>query len=78
MFILKLLFSEKLFAHLVNLDVSLRLLEDAYVVKDPFTREGGFMVIGSHCSLCHSEVCCNQVLLYFLKWNFRQDLLVLL
>jgi hypothetical protein len=30
-------------------------------MKDPFTREGGFMVIGGRCSLCHTEVCCNQV-----------------
>ena len=46
------------------------LLEDAYVVKDPFTREGGFMVIGSHCSLCHSEVCCNQKCSIFYSKRF--------
>ena len=31
------------------------------MMKDPFSREGSFMIVGGHCSLCHSEVCCNQV-----------------
>ena len=39
----------------------LRLLEDAYVMKDPFTRDRGLMIVGGHCSLCHIQVCCSQV-----------------
>ncbi|XP_046840067.1 cysteine-rich DPF motif domain-containing protein 1-like [Xenia sp. Carnegie-2017] len=36
------------------------LLEDAYIMKDPFTMEANFIVLGGHCSFCNIAVCCNQ------------------
>nr|XP_035129104.1 cysteine-rich DPF motif domain-containing protein 1 isoform X2 [Callithrix jacchus] len=37
---------------------SMVLLEESYVMKDPFTSEKGrFLVLGSHCSLCGRLVC---------------------
>ncbi|NXI00766.1 CDPF1 protein, partial [Pachycephala philippinensis] len=34
------------------------LLEEAYVMKDPFTPEKDkFLIVGSHCSLCSRAVC---------------------
>ena len=38
-----------------------RLLEDAYVMKDPFSSEGGIITLGSHCSLCEKAVCLSTV-----------------
>ncbi|NXO38876.1 CDPF1 protein, partial [Locustella ochotensis] len=35
-----------------------RLLEEAYIMKDPFTPDKDkFLVAGSHCSLCSRPVC---------------------
>ncbi|XP_018775284.1 cysteine-rich DPF motif domain-containing protein 1 [Serinus canaria] len=35
-----------------------RLLEEAYVMKDPFTLDKNtFLIIKSHCSLCSRAVC---------------------
>uniref|UniRef100_A0A2K5P988 Cysteine-rich DPF motif domain-containing protein 1 n=1 Tax=Cebus imitator TaxID=2715852 RepID=A0A2K5P988_CEBIM len=37
---------------------SMVLLEESYVMKDPFTSDKGrFLVLGSHCSLCSRLVC---------------------
>ncbi|XP_054098338.2 cysteine-rich DPF motif domain-containing protein 1 isoform X2 [Callithrix jacchus] len=37
---------------------SMVLLEESYVMKDPFTSEKGrFLVLGSHCSLCGRLEC---------------------
>ncbi|NWH95737.1 CDPF1 protein, partial [Aegithalos caudatus] len=34
------------------------LLEEAYILKDPFTPEKDkFLIAGSHCSLCSRAVC---------------------
>ncbi|NXA88992.1 CDPF1 protein, partial [Melanocharis versteri] len=34
------------------------LLEEAYVMKDPFTPDKDkFLIVGSHCSLCSRAVC---------------------
>ena len=41
-----------------------RLMEEAYVMKDPFTEERGFITLGSSCSICKSLVCLSQVLQY--------------
>ncbi|XP_041348313.1 cysteine-rich DPF motif domain-containing protein 1-like [Gigantopelta aegis] len=47
---------------------SLVLLEDAYVMKDPFSTEGGIITLGSHCSLCQKPVCLsNECSLFFTK-----------
>nr|XP_022297187.1 cysteine-rich DPF motif domain-containing protein 1-like [Crassostrea virginica] len=36
------------------------LMEEAYVMKDPFTEERGFITLGSSCSICKSVVCLSQ------------------
>ncbi|XP_076469432.1 cysteine-rich DPF motif domain-containing protein 1-like [Babylonia areolata] len=36
---------------------ALTLLEECYVMKDPFSTSGGLITLGSTCSLCHSVVC---------------------
>ncbi|KAJ6668490.1 hypothetical protein lerEdw1_011972 [Lerista edwardsae] len=37
---------------------SVSLLEESYVMKDPFTSDKGkFLVLGSQCSLCRKRVC---------------------
>ncbi|XP_046348405.2 cysteine-rich DPF motif domain-containing protein 1-like isoform X2 [Haliotis rufescens] len=36
---------------------SLILLEEAYVMKDPFSTEGSLITLGAHCSLCNKPVC---------------------
>ncbi|XP_052781573.1 cysteine-rich DPF motif domain-containing protein 1-like [Mya arenaria] len=39
---------------------SILLMEDSYVMKDPFTSEIGIISLGSHCSLCTKSVCASQ------------------
>ncbi|GFO06411.1 cysteine-rich dpf motif domain-containing protein 1 [Plakobranchus ocellatus] len=36
---------------------SIMLLEDCYIMKDPFSTFGGFITIGGNCSLCFKDVC---------------------
>ncbi|XP_064606507.1 cysteine-rich DPF motif domain-containing protein 1-like [Liolophura sinensis] len=36
------------------------LMEEAYVMKDPFSTDFGLIVIGSNCSLCLNPVCGSQ------------------
>ncbi|KAM6436677.1 cysteine-rich DPF motif domain-containing protein 1 isoform 2-T3 [Liasis olivaceus] len=37
---------------------SVTLLEDCYVMKDPFTHEKDrILILGAQCSLCHKRVC---------------------
>ncbi|XP_045166712.2 cysteine-rich DPF motif domain-containing protein 1-like [Mercenaria mercenaria] len=36
---------------------SIILLEDTYIMKDPFSSEMGMISLGSHCSLCRKSVC---------------------
>ncbi|XP_025021009.1 cysteine-rich DPF motif domain-containing protein 1 [Python bivittatus] len=37
---------------------SVTLLEDCYVIKDPFTPEKDrILILGAQCSLCHKRVC---------------------
>ncbi|XP_062522546.1 cysteine-rich DPF motif domain-containing protein 1-like [Corticium candelabrum] len=36
---------------------ALILLEDAYVMKDPFSPDERQLVLGSHCSVCQQPVC---------------------
>ncbi|KAK3743346.1 hypothetical protein RRG08_061282 [Elysia crispata] len=33
------------------------LLEDCYIMKDPFSTSGGFVTVGGSCSLCSKDVC---------------------
>ena len=37
------------------------LLEEGYIMKDPFTSETGIVCLGSHCSLCQKSVCASSV-----------------
>lgn len=39
----------------------IRLLEDCYIMKDPFSTSGGFICIGGNCSLCGCSVCMSNV-----------------
>ncbi|KAL3851811.1 hypothetical protein ACJMK2_015516 [Sinanodonta woodiana] len=36
---------------------SLVMMEDAYIMKDPFSSEGGIIPLGSHCTICGKSVC---------------------
>ncbi|XP_061178858.1 cysteine-rich DPF motif domain-containing protein 1-like [Saccostrea echinata] len=36
------------------------LMEEAYVVKDPFSADGGMITLGSSCSCCGARVCLSQ------------------
>ena len=38
-----------------------RLLEDAYVIRDPFSPSAGHLTIGGNCCLCSKNVCMAQV-----------------
>lgn len=38
---------------------SFTLLEDTYVMKDPFSSEMGMISLGSHCSSCQKSVCAS-------------------
>ena len=37
------------------------VMEDAYILKDPFTGEKRCIILGSHCSVCNRIVCVSQV-----------------
>ncbi|XP_052681011.1 cysteine-rich DPF motif domain-containing protein 1-like [Crassostrea angulata] len=36
------------------------LMEEAYVMKDPFSEERGFITLGSSCNICRAKVCLSQ------------------
>ncbi|RUS91510.1 hypothetical protein EGW08_000731, partial [Elysia chlorotica] len=36
------------------------LLEDCYIMKDPFSTFGGFVTVGASCSLCCKDVCLSS------------------
>ncbi|BFZ08277.1 hypothetical protein BsWGS_11316 [Bradybaena similaris] len=36
------------------------LLEDCYIMKDPFSTSGGFICVGGNCSLCGCSVCMSN------------------
>ncbi|KAK6176806.1 hypothetical protein SNE40_015038 [Patella caerulea] len=36
---------------------SLVLLEEAYLMRDPFTSDAGLIILGAHCSTCKKCVC---------------------
>ncbi|XP_071407621.1 cysteine-rich DPF motif domain-containing protein 1 isoform X2 [Pithys albifrons albifrons] len=43
---------------------SIVILEEAYVMKDPFTPDKDkFIILGSHCSLCNRSMCVGTHLL---------------
>ncbi|KAL5014732.1 hypothetical protein ScPMuIL_009002 [Solemya velum] len=39
---------------------SIVLLEEAYVLRDPFSEDGGILVLGGHCSVCSTPICRAQ------------------
>ncbi|XP_077987643.1 cysteine-rich DPF motif domain-containing protein 1-like [Glandiceps talaboti] len=39
---------------------SVILMEDAFVMRDPFTPEYKHLTLGSHCSVCNKVVCVGQ------------------
>ncbi|KAM4784461.1 LOW QUALITY PROTEIN: cysteine-rich DPF motif domain-containing protein 1 [Cyanocitta cristata] len=50
---------------------SIVLLEEAYIMKDPFTLEDKFLIVGSHCSLCSRAVCVGTDCSLFYSKRFR-------
>lgn len=38
-----------------------RLLEDAYVLRDPFSPNSGHLILGGQCCLCSTDICVSQV-----------------
>ena len=44
------------------------LLEDAYVIRDPFSPNPGHLMIGGRCSVCAAEVCPKEV-----RWLSKFD-----
>ncbi|XP_059179500.1 cysteine-rich DPF motif domain-containing protein 1-like [Physella acuta] len=44
------------------------LLEDCFVLKDPFSTSGGFINVGGMCSLCGKNVCLsNECSLFYVQ-----------
>ncbi|XP_062599587.1 cysteine-rich DPF motif domain-containing protein 1-like [Saccostrea cucullata] len=35
-------------------------MEEAFVVKDPFSADGGMITLGSSCCICGARVCLSQ------------------
>ncbi|XP_041457785.1 cysteine-rich DPF motif domain-containing protein 1-like [Lytechinus variegatus] len=52
---------------------SIVLLEEAYVMKDPFTPENRHLTIGGHCSECNKPVCVNKDCSIFYTRRFCLD-----
>ncbi|XP_071174274.1 cysteine-rich DPF motif domain-containing protein 1-like isoform X2 [Mytilus edulis] len=53
--------------------IKLSLMEDSYLCKDPFSAEGGFITLGSHCSMCQLSVCCSTECSLFYTKRFCID-----
>ncbi|XP_030671227.1 cysteine-rich DPF motif domain-containing protein 1 isoform X4 [Nomascus leucogenys] len=54
---------------------SMVLLEESYVMKDPFTSDKDrFLVLGSRCSLCSRLVCVGPENISAFPQEIRQDL----
>ena len=43
------------------------LLEESYVMKDPFSSEGSMITLGSHCQLCSKSVCAAPVSFHYVN-----------
>ncbi|CAG5121876.1 unnamed protein product [Candidula unifasciata] len=39
---------------------NIMLVEDCYIMKDPFSTSGGFVCVGGICSLCGCSVCMSN------------------
>ncbi|ELT89552.1 hypothetical protein CAPTEDRAFT_102709 [Capitella teleta] len=39
---------------------NIMLMEEAYVMKDPFTEDNRCIILGSHCFSCKKSVCVSQ------------------
>ncbi|KAK2547499.1 Cysteine-rich DPF motif domain-containing protein 1 [Acropora cervicornis] len=49
---------------------SVMLLEDAYVIRDPFSPSAGHLTIGGNCCLCSKNVCMAQTCSIFYTKRF--------
>lgn len=38
---------------------SMRLTEDTYIMRDPFSSDTGMISLGSHCALCTKSICAS-------------------
>ena len=47
-----------------------RLLEDAYVIHDPFSPNSGHLTLGGQCRLCSKDICVSQVWAYPYKLDY--------
>ena len=51
------------------MNFSRRLLEDAYVIRDPFSPTTGHLTLGGQCCLCSKDICVAPVRLnYRIPW----------
>ena len=50
-----------------------RLLEDAYLTRDPFSSAPHPLILGSHCSSCSKVVCVSPVCSVFYTKRFCTD-----
>ncbi|XP_013399603.1 cysteine-rich DPF motif domain-containing protein 1-like [Lingula anatina] len=57
---------------------TLLLLEEAYIMNDPFAenRRGKFIILGSHCSVCSKSVCIAQGCSIFYTKRFCIDCVI--
>ncbi|XP_065829753.1 cysteine-rich DPF motif domain-containing protein 1-like [Oscarella lobularis] len=46
------------------------LLEEAYILKDPFAPDDQHLTLGGHCSLCKDPVCVGQLCSLFYTKRF--------
>ncbi|XP_071816018.1 cysteine-rich DPF motif domain-containing protein 1-like isoform X2 [Apostichopus japonicus] len=51
-------------------NVIIRLMEKAYVLKNPFTPHDSHLTIGAHCSQCDKAVCVQQTCSVFYTRRF--------
>lgn len=49
---------------------SITILENAYLMKDPFTDENKCIILGSHCTICNHMICISQDCSLFYKSRF--------
>lgn len=49
---------------------SVLLLEDAYVLRDPFSPNPGHLILGGQCCLCSTDICVSQTCSIFYTKRF--------
>ena len=52
---------------------SIMLLEDCFIMKDPFSTSGGYICVGGICSVCSKTVCMSNTCSIFYTRRFCLD-----